>query len=99
MAQDVDFFFDFVSLYTYLVQQRRPVLKDRTGARIPLWPMHQPNLMKQVGNVPTTVICRNKMKYATQDIARWVARYGVPFQFSPHVFAGDPTLALKGALD
>jgi 2-hydroxychromene-2-carboxylate isomerase len=27
-----------------------------------------------------------------------VSRYGVPFQFNPHVFSGDPTLALKGAL-
>ena len=98
MAQDVDFFFDFVSPYTYLVQTQLPALKERTGARIRLWPMHLLNLMKQVGNVPTTVICGNKMKYATQDIARWVSRYGVPFQFNPHVFAGDPTLALKGAL-
>ena len=98
MAQDVDFFFDFVSPYTYLAQTQLPALKERTSARIRLWPMHLLNLMKQVGNVPTTVICGNKMKYATQDIARWVSRYGVPFQFNPHVFAGDPTLALKGAL-
>jgi len=60
--------------------------------------MHLLNLMKQVGNVPTTVICGNKMKYASRDIARWVSRYGVPFQLNPHVFSGDPTLALKGAL-
>lgn len=98
MAQDVDFFFDFVSPYTYLAQTQLAALTERTGARFRLWPMHLLNLMKQVGNVPTTVICGNKLKYATQDIARWVSRYGVPFQFNPHVFAGDPTLALKGAL-
>jgi 2-hydroxychromene-2-carboxylate isomerase len=98
MTQDVDFFFDFVSPYTYLAQTQLAALKERTGARVRLWPMHLLNLMKQVGNVPTTVICGNKLKYATQDIARWVSRYGVPFQFNPHVFSGDPTLALKGAL-
>jgi 2-hydroxychromene-2-carboxylate isomerase len=98
MPQQVDFFFDFVSPYTYLAQTQLPTLKERTGASFRLWPMHLLNLMKQVGNVPTTVICGNKMKYATQDIARWVSRYGVPFQFNPHVFSGDPTLALKGAL-
>ena len=60
--------------------------------------MHLLNLMKQVGNVPTTVLCANKLKYATQDIARWVSRYGVPFQMNPHVFKGDPSLSLRGAL-
>ena len=98
MPKDVDFFFDFVSPYTYLAQTQLAALKERTGARFRLWPIHLLNLMKQVGNVPTTVICGNKMKYASRDIARWVSRYGVPFQLNPHVFSGDPTLALKGAL-
>jgi 2-hydroxychromene-2-carboxylate isomerase len=98
MPQDVDFFFDFVSPYTYLAQTQLGALKERTDARFRLWPMHLLNLMKQVGNVPTTVLCANKLKYATQDIARWVSRYGVPFQMNPHVFKGDPSLALRGAL-
>jgi 2-hydroxychromene-2-carboxylate isomerase len=98
MPQDVDFFFDFVSPYTYLARTQLVALTERTGARFRLWPMHLLNLMKRVGNVPTTVICANKLKYATQDIARWVSRYGVPFQMNPHVFKGDPSLALTGAL-
>jgi 2-hydroxychromene-2-carboxylate isomerase len=98
MAQDVDFFFDFVSPYTYLAQTQLGALKERTGARFRLSPMHLLNLMKRVGNVPTTIVCANKLKYATQDIARWVARYGVPFQLNPHVFKADPSLALRGAL-
>jgi 2-hydroxychromene-2-carboxylate isomerase len=98
MPQDVDFFFDFVSPYTYLAQTQLAGLKERTGARFRLWPMHLLNLMKQVGNVPTTVLCANKLKYATQDIGRWVARYAVPFQINPHVFKGDSSLALRGAL-
>jgi 2-hydroxychromene-2-carboxylate isomerase len=98
MPQDVDFFFDFVSPYTYLAQTQLTALKERTGARFRLWPMHLLNLMKQVGNVPTTVLCANKLKYATQDIGRWVAQYAVPFQMNPHVFKGDSSLALRGAL-
>jgi len=97
MAQ-VDFFFDFVSPYTYLVQTQLPALKTRTGATFRLWPMHLLNLMKRVGNSPTTVLCANKMKYAGADIGRWVSRYGVPFEFNPHVFAADQSLALRGAL-
>ena len=98
MPQDVDFFFDFVSPYTYLAQTQLAGLKERAGARFRLWPMHLLNLMKQVGNVPTTVLCANKLKYATQDLGRWVSRYGVPFQLNQHVFKGDTALALRGAL-
>jgi len=95
MPQQVDFFFDFVSPYTYLAQTQ---LKTRTGATFRLWPMHLLNLMKRVGNSPTTVLCANKMKYASADIGRWVSRYSVPFQFNPHVFAADQSLALRAAL-
>lgn len=98
MPQDVDFFFDFISPYTYLVHTQLPALKEPTGARFHFRPMHLLNLMKLVGNVPTTVICANKMKYAGQDIGRWVARYGVPFQMNPHLFSGDQSLSLRGAL-
>jgi 2-hydroxychromene-2-carboxylate isomerase len=98
MPQDVDFFFDFVSPYTYLAQTQLPALSSRTGAEFRLWPMHLLNLMKRVGNVPTTVICANKMKYAGQDIGRWVAKYRVPFEFNSHVFAADQSLPLRGAL-
>ena len=98
MPQDVDFFFDFVSPYTYLAQTQFAALKERTGARFRLWPMHLLNLMKQVGNAPTTVLCANKLKYATRDIGRWVSRYGVPFQLNQHVFKGNTALALRGAL-
>jgi 2-hydroxychromene-2-carboxylate isomerase len=98
MPQQIDFFFDFVSPYTYLAQTQLPALKTRTSATFRLWPMHLLNLMKQVGNSPTTVLCANKMKYAGADIGRWVSRYGVPFQFNPHVFAADQSLALRGAL-
>ena len=98
MPQDVDFFFDFVSPYTYLAQTQLASLAERTGARFRLWPMHLLNLMKQVGNAPTTVLCANKLKYATRDIGRWVSRYGVPFQLNQHVFKGNTALALRGAL-
>ena len=98
MPQQVDFFFDFVSPYTYLAQTQLPALKTRTGATFRLRPMHLLNLMKRVGNSPTTVLCANKMKYAGADIGRWVSRYGVPFEFNPHVFAADQSLALRGAL-
>jgi 2-hydroxychromene-2-carboxylate isomerase len=94
---DVDFFFDFISPYTYLARTRRDGIAARTGARFKMWPMHILNLMKIVGNTPTTVVCSNKRKYAGQDIGRWCARYQVPFKVNPHL-RGDHGLTLRGAL-
>ena len=94
---DVDFFFDFISPYTYLARTQLDGIAARTGARFKMWPMHLLNLMKIVGNTPTTVVCSNKRKYAGQDIGRWCARYQVPFKGNPHL-RGDHSLTLRGAL-
>ncbi len=94
---DVDFFFDFISPYTYLAPTQLDGIAARTGARFKMWPMHLLNLMKIVGNTPTTVVCGNKRKYAGQDIGRWCMRYQVPFKPNPHL-RGDHSLTLKGAL-
>jgi len=93
----VDFFFDFISPYTYLARTQLDGIAARTGARFKMWPMHLLNLMKIVGNTPTTVVCSNKRKYAGQDIGRWCARYQVPFKGNPHL-RGDHSLTLRGAL-
>jgi 2-hydroxychromene-2-carboxylate isomerase len=94
---DVDFSFDFISPYTYLAQTQLDGIASRTGARFKMWRMHLLNLMKIVGNTPTTVVCSNKRKYAGQDIGRWCARYQVPFKGNPHL-RGDHSLTLRGAL-
>jgi 2-hydroxychromene-2-carboxylate isomerase len=94
---DVDFFFDFISPYTYLARTQLDGIAARNGARFKMWPMHLLNLMKIVGNTPTTVVCSNKRKYAGQDIGRWCARYQVPFKGNPHL-RGDHSLTLRGAI-
>ena len=63
---DVDFFFDFICPYTYLARTQLDLIAARTGARFKTWPMHLLNLMKIVGNTPTTVVCKNKRSYAGQ---------------------------------
>ena len=65
---DVDFLFDFISPYTYLARTQLDGIAARTGARFRMWPMHILNLMKTVGNTPTTVVCSNKRKYAGQMV-------------------------------
>jgi len=95
---EVDFIFDFVSPYTYLAQTQLPELAARTGARFKPMPMHLLNLMKIVGNTPTTVLCANRLKYAGQDLTRWCARYGVPFKLNPHLRGFDHSVTLRAAL-
>jgi 2-hydroxychromene-2-carboxylate isomerase len=94
---EVDFFFDFISPYTYLARTQLDGIVTRTGARFKMWPMHILNLMKIVGNSPTTVLCNNKRNYAGHDLARWCARYQIPFKLNPHL-RSDHSLTLKGAL-
>jgi 2-hydroxychromene-2-carboxylate isomerase len=57
---DVDFFFDFISPYIYLARTQLEGIAARIGSRFKTWPIHLPNLMKIVGNTPTTVLCKNK---------------------------------------
>lgn len=73
MKQTVDFFFDFVSPYSYLAYSQL----DSLQADVSLRPMHVLSVMKMVGNTPTTVTCAAKGRYAGTDLARWARRYGV----------------------
>ena len=70
----IDFFFDFVSPYSYLAHSQLGTL----DVPVRLAPIAVLELMKLVGNTPTTITCSVKRAYAGKDLARWSARYGVP---------------------
>ena len=76
MNTRVELFFDFRSPYSYLAftQLRRLDLP------ISLRPMQILEVMKQAGNVPTTLTCAAKGRYAEADLARWGNRLGVTFR-------------------
>ena len=73
MTQRVEFFYDFRSPYSYLafLQLREMVVE------IALRPIPVLTLMEQVGNVPTTLTCAAKGRYARADLGRWAQRLGV----------------------
>jgi len=54
--------------------------------------------MKLVGNRPTTIECRNKLRYARADLGRWAKRYGVGVRQNPHLREVDTAQLLRGAL-
>ena len=73
MTQRLDLFFDFRSPYSYLAfTQLRQMDVD-----IALRPMQVLKVMDAVGNVPTTITCAAKGRYARQDLMRWTQRYGI----------------------
>ena len=74
MTQNIEFFYDFRSPYSYLAfTQLRQM-----NVVIALKPMQILKVMDRVGNVPTTITCAAKGRYARVDLARWAKRYGVP---------------------
>jgi 2-hydroxychromene-2-carboxylate isomerase len=84
MAAQIDFYFDFISPYSYLANVALPRLVNDRSASIRYRPFALLELMQLVGNRPTTVECKNKGRYAMTDIRRWAKSYRVPFVQNPH---------------
>ena len=77
MTQPIEFFYDFRSPYSYLAFTQLLGM----DVSIALRPMKILKVMEIVGNVPTTITCAAKGRYARMDLGRWGQRYGV--QFNP----------------
>ena len=75
MTQRIEFFYDFRSPYSYLACTQ---LREM-DVEVALRPIQILNVMEVVGNVPTTITCAAKGRYARIDLARWAQRYRIPF--------------------
>ncbi|MGY0611565.1 DsbA family protein [Luteimonas sp. A501] len=73
MTQSIELFYDFRSPYSYLAFTQL----HEMGVDIALRPMMVLKLMEAVGNVPTTLTCAAKGRYARADLVRWAQRYGI----------------------
>lgn len=71
--QRIEFFYDFRSPYSYLAYTQLREMQ----VEIALRPMQILKVMEKVGNVPTTITCAAKGRYARADLGRWAQRYGV----------------------
>jgi 2-hydroxychromene-2-carboxylate isomerase len=98
MPTRIDFYFDFVSPYSYLASTVLPRLAAEHSASIRYRPFGLVELMRRVGNRPTTLECRNKFAYAIADLGRWAGSYGVAFTPTPHFDGIDFALLGRGAL-
>lgn len=98
MPRQIEFYFDFPSPYSYLATTQFPHIRSETGAEIVYTPFRILELMKLVGNRPTTVECENKGAYAGADIRRWAARYRAPYAPNQHRRGFDHDLLRRAAL-
>lgn len=73
MSPRVEFFYDFRSPYSYLAFTQLREMEIELHLR----PMQILKVMEVVGNVPTTITCVAKGRYARVDLARWGQRYGI----------------------
>ena len=91
MSNGLEFFYDYVSPYSYLANSQLGDFTDVTYR-----PMLLGAVMEAVGNSPPGRI-KAKGKYMRNDIARWTKHYGLTFVMNPKF--PQPTLkALRLAL-
>ncbi|MGZ5250113.1 MAG: 2-hydroxychromene-2-carboxylate isomerase [Caldimonas sp.] len=95
MSRSVEYFFDFGSPTSYLAWTQLPKIAAETGAGIVWRPMLLGGVFKATGNA-SPVSVPAKGRWMNADIARWAARYGVPFRFNPHFPINTLTL-MRGA--
>lgn len=88
----VAFHFDYRSPYSYLAM-------TQTGdIDLTLHPFDVIDVMKRVGNTPTTITCKAKGAYASVDLGRWARRYGVPMSPNPQMREFDGRRLLRASL-
>lgn len=93
MSKSLEFFFDYVSSYSYLANHE---LKSLEGVEIRYRPFFLGGVMKATGNRPPGTVPA-KGAYLGRDLMRWAHRYGIEFRF-PSAFPQNTLAALRLAL-
>jgi 2-hydroxychromene-2-carboxylate isomerase len=83
MAKRIEFFYDYLSPFSYLADTQLPAIARRASAEIIYRPILLGAVMKATANSGPLPI-QGKAGYNVTDFQRWAKRYGVPAQFSPH---------------
>lgn len=98
MTKAIQFFYDFVSPYSYFAFSQREEISNRTGRQIELRPVSVGMVMDRVGNVPTSITCKAKRAYQGQDVARWAGKLKVPLALHPRFGTFSTAPLIQSAL-
>lgn len=97
--KQVDFYFDFISPYSYLAATQIDRFSKEYHAHFDWIPVNLPKLIKLSGNKPPGAI-RNKALYSLRDLKRWADYLNKPFKMiRPGTFDSRPALKIAAALD
>jgi 2-hydroxychromene-2-carboxylate isomerase len=81
MVPTIDFYFDFISPFSYLAYQRLPGLAARFGHSVTCHVLNLAETKLLGGNTgPTSRDQPLKRRYNQKDKERWARRYGVPIE-------------------
>lgn len=93
MAVSLEFFYDYVSSYSYMANE---AVKSLEGVEVKYRPMFLGGVMKATGNSPPGTVPA-KGRYLGKDLRRWAKTYDVPFRFNS-IFPQNTLSALRLAL-
>jgi 2-hydroxychromene-2-carboxylate isomerase len=93
VAKKLEFFYDYVSPYSYLADSQ---VGKIAGSNLVYRPMFLGAVMQATGNKPPGSL-EVKGKYLRKDIARWASRYGVVYKWNPN-FPQNTLKALRLAV-
>lgn len=93
MPNKLEFFYDYVSVYSYLADSQ---LETLDAAEIVYRPMLLGAVMQATGNRPPATV-EAKGRYLWQDVAAWARRYALPLTMNP-LFPQNTLNALRLAL-
>ena len=93
MSIRIEFFYDYVSVYSYLANSQLGELLD---SEIVYRPMFLGGVMQATGNRPPATI-KPKGRYLLEDVDRWAGRYAITFNMNP-AFPQNTINALRVAI-
>lgn len=99
LSEEVEFFHDFSSPYSYLASTQIARVAAEAGARVRSTPILLGALFRDLGgaDVPMFTYSRARQAWTGRDLQRWADSWGVGFSF-PSVFPLRTVTALRVAL-
>ncbi|KCZ50723.1 2-hydroxychromene-2-carboxylate isomerase [Hyphomonas pacifica] len=82
MSGKLEFFFDYISPFSYVANAAVKQVKAKTGAEIVFRPIFLGAIMRETGNRPPGMVPA-KGAYMVKDLARCSAHHDLPFRMNP----------------
>lgn len=95
----IEFWYDFISPFSYLASTQVEAVAARAGARVEWRPMLLVGVFRAVGAPEAGILAMSepKRRYMLREIERWAAAWQVPLRWTPH-FPFKTVTALRVAL-